>query len=186
MRERGRGKDVKFKSEWISHLRTGKEKQTDTFIKLGGREGSDKQALSLSLLSAVLFVLNNCEATVSPFPGLGCPSLNKSPDNTTPALLTLITGKHYTCLSPPSLQSGSDCRERYGQLHSRCFRKPAFTFQLWPSFIIYYYKRMKQLIWPGARLLQAELHQHGSEVTKEKKPRQNQPGFVVRTDSSEQ
>ena len=39
----------------------------------------------------------------------------------------------------------------------------AFTFQFWTSFIIYYYNRMKQLIWPGARLLQAELHQHRSD-----------------------
>ena len=43
---------------------------------------------------------------------------------------------------------------------------------------------MKQLIWPGARLLQAELHQHRSEVTKEKKKTsQNQSGFDVRTES---
>ena len=46
MSERVREKDVKFKSEWISHLRTGREKQTDTFIKLGGRDLTNRLCLS--------------------------------------------------------------------------------------------------------------------------------------------
>lgn len=49
----------------------------------------------------------------------------------------------------------------------------AFTFQFWTSFIIYYYNRMKQLISPGAVILQAELHQHRSH-----KRHQNYTGLI--------
>ena len=107
------------------------------------------------------------------FPNLGCSSLNKSADNNaTPVPLTLIRVNILRVCQPPllSLQAGlgivandMDCC-----IHDASGSSASFHFSVVAELhYILLQQNETAIILPGAIVLQAELHQHGS-LTKDR------------------